>query len=138
MALTGSVMSQPFADIVVTNRGTTSCVLDGYPGIEAWGHAGSKDAPRSHQLRILVRHLVYERTDHGPRHVILQPAGAAFFSVGTGTAYQGGLHPISIRRLVVTLPGTHTPKMLAIDLLATRPVAQRIPVGVTALRPDRT
>jgi hypothetical protein len=133
VALTGSVMSQPFVDIAVTNLGTASCLLKGYPRIEAWGHAGTKDATQSDRLSLRIRHGVYERTDHGPRRIVLQPHDAAFFSVGTGTAYQGGLHPIMIKRLAVTLPGTRTPKMLSISLIATRPVGRRIPVGITAL-----
>jgi hypothetical protein len=138
VVLTGSVMSQPFADVAVTNRGTTSCLLKGYPRIEAWGHAGTQDASHSKRLGIRVRHGIYERTDPGPRRVVLHPDDSAFFSVGTGTAYQGGLHPIVIERLAVTLPDAQTPTTLAVDLVATRPVGRSIPVGITALSATQT
>ena len=135
VALTGSTMSQPFADISVTNTGTASCELRGYPQIEAWGHEGLQDTARSVRLGILIHHGIYERADQGPRRVIVQPHQAAFFSVGTGAAYQGGAHPIVITRLVVTLPGTQSPRTLPLDLIASRPVGQGIPVGITAVRP---
>lgn len=135
VALTGSTMSQPFADISVTNTGAASCVLRGYPQIEAWGHEGLQDTARSVRLDILIHHGIYERADQGPRRVIVQPQRAAFFSVGTGAGYQGGAHPIVISRLVVTLPGTHSPRTLSLNLIATRPVGRSIPVGITAVRP---
>jgi hypothetical protein len=133
VVVTGSAMSQPFADIAVTNRGSTSCSLEGYPHIEAWGHPGTPGATISQRLNIRVRHGIYERTDPGPRRVILHPHDVAFFSVGTGTAYQGGLHPFVIERLAVTLPDARAPQMVSVDLVATRPVGRRIPVGITAL-----
>jgi hypothetical protein len=136
VAWTASEMSQPFADIAITNTGATSCLLKGYPRIQAWGHAGWQNTARRVPLAIVIHHgSIYERTDHGPRPVILQPHRAAFFSVGTAAAYQGGLHPIIITRLSVTLPGTHTPHRLPIELLATRPPGGKIPVGITAIRP---
>ena len=129
------MMSQPFADIAVTNTGAASCQLKGYPQIQAWGHRGWKAATQSVRLGIIVHHGVYERADNGPRRVTVQPRQAAYFSVGTATAYQGGLHGIIINRLSATLPGTQSPKALLINLAATRPQGRRIPVGVTALRP---
>ncbi len=132
---TGSTMSQPFADIAVTNAGTASCLLRGYPRIEAWGNAGGTNTNQSVRMGILIHHGIYERVDHGPLPVIVKPHHAAFFSVGTGAAYQGGLHPITIDRLSVALPGTQSAKTLSLNLLATRPVGRRIPVGVTAVRP---
>lgn len=132
---TGSMMSQPFADIAVTNTGAPSCQLKGYPQIQAWGHRGWKAATQSVRLGIIVHHGVYERADNGPRRVVVQPRQAAYFSVGTATAYQGGLHGIIINRLSATLPGTQPPKALLINLPSTRPQGRRIHVGVTALRP---
>lgn len=131
VAMTGSVASQPFSDIAVTNTGTTPCALLGYPRIEARGVLGREAA--TVPLAIAVHHGLYERTDPGPQRVVLRPGHDAFFSVGTATAYQGGLHPITLRRLTVVLPGTHVRKVLSINLLASRPARGRIPVGITAL-----
>lgn len=129
----GSTMSQPFADVAVTNTGTTPCLMRGYPRLRAVGHPGY-DAAGSARLEIQVDHGVYERPDTGPRPVVVQPGDAALFAVGTALAYQGGAHPITITRLVVTLPHTRVSKTLTVDLVATWPRGQRIPVGVTALR----
>lgn len=135
VAATASTMSQPFADIAITNTGSGSCLLRGYPRIQAGGHHGWKHTTRPVRLGTISHHGIYERVDHGPRPVIVQPHDAAFFSVGTASAYQGGLHPMTITRLLVTLPGVRSPKALSIKLLATRPVGAMIPVGVTAVRP---
>src|SRR5262249_45624055 len=119
VALTDSLMSQPFSDIALTNTGTTPCVLSGYP------HLTSRPA-------MAVHHGLYEREDPGPHAVLIRPNHDAFFSVGTAAAYQGGRHPITLRRLTVVLPGTHVAKTVTIHLLATRPPGTRIPVGITA------
>lgn len=138
VALTGSNMSQPFADIVVTNTGPVACVLRGYPRVRAWGHHGwNSDGLSSARLPIRVRHGIYERTDRGPRRIMIRPGQHVFFSVGTATAYQGGLHIITITRFAVTLPGTDRPKPLPIDMPATRPPRRKIPVGITAVRQDQ-
>ena len=132
MALTGSVASQPFSDVALTNNTTTSCSLSGYPRIETWGIRGSGQA-RTVPLTISVHHGLYERTDPGPHRVVLRPKHDAYFSIGTATAYQGGLHPITLTRLTVILPGTHLPQTLSIDLLASGPARANIPVGITAV-----
>lgn len=134
VTLTGSTMSQPFSDIAVTNTGAASCVVRGYPRIQVWGHRGWQDsqAPTQH-LGILVHHGLYERVDQGPHRVVVRPHHDAFFSIGTGTAYQGGLHIMTLTRLAVTPPGTHLSKTVSVSLLATRPPGQKIPVGITAI-----
>ena len=76
---------------------------------------------------------LYERTDPGPHRIVLRPRRPAYFSIGTATAYQGGLHPITLTRLTVVLPGTHVRKTLSINLLASRPARGKIPVGITAI-----
>ena len=134
VALSGSSMSQPFADISVTNSGRRACVLTGYPRVAVVGFRAWPDKPApSMRLRIAVHHGIYERVDPGPHRLVLQPLHDVFFSIGTATAYQGGLHPITMNRLSVILPRTHTPKTLAINLMATRPPGRKIPVGITAL-----
>ncbi len=134
VVLTESVMSQPFADVAVTNTGHTSCVLRGYPHLEAWGHDARRSPTRDVRLGIVVDHDIYERIDGGPVQVVLKPRHRAYFSIGTATAYQGGLHLICVTGISVTLPGDHRSQRLGVDLFASRPVGGRIPVGVTALR----
>jgi hypothetical protein len=84
-------------------------------------------------LAISVHHGLYERADPGPRRVVLRPHHEVFFSIGTATAFQGGLHPILLTRLIAVLPGTHVPLTVPIHLLASRPPGRRIPVGITAI-----
>jgi hypothetical protein len=84
-------------------------------------------------LAITVHHGLYERTDPGPHRVLLRPHQDAFFSIGTATANQGGAHLITLRRLTVVLPGTHVPKVLSINLPASRPAQGNITVGITAV-----
>jgi Protein of unknown function (DUF4232) len=133
VVLTASAMSQPFADISVTNSGTAACLLRGYARITAWGHVGG--GARATRLGILVHHGIYERADRGPRRVTLEPGEAGYLSVGTATAFQGGRHPIAVTRLSVTLPDDAVARPLVIDLLASRQPGGRIPVGITAMRP---
>jgi hypothetical protein len=132
VALTGSVASQPFSDIALINTGTKPCVLSGYPRIEVRGVRGS-DQATTVPLAVAVHHGLYERKDPGPHRVVLRPRHRAFFSIGTATAYQGGLHPVTLRRLTVVLPGTHVPQALSVNLLASGPAGGKIPVGITAV-----
>jgi hypothetical protein len=130
----GSMMSQPFMDLAVTNTGADSCVLSGYPSIRVRGHRGRPGEPSTAaHMVISVRHGTYERVDRGPRRLVLRPQRRAFFSMGTATAYQGGRHPIALTELVVVLPGTRIAKTLPIDMIATRPADRSIPIGITAV-----
>jgi hypothetical protein len=127
-------MSQPFADVAITNTGATPCLLRGYPRLRAWGHRGWADSPApSVRLGIREHHGIYERVDHGRRRVVLRPGHRAFFSIGTAMAFQGGRHVFTLTRMTVVLPGTHAPKVLPVSLPATRPRAARFPVGLTAV-----
>ena len=65
--------------------------------------------------------------------VVVRPHHNAYFSIGTATAYQGGLHIIALTRLGVTLPGVPVTKALPISLNATRPPGRPIPIGITAV-----
>jgi hypothetical protein len=134
VTITGAEMSQPFSDIAVTNTTAASCVLRGYPRIHVWGHQGWQHSRTpTVRLGILVNHGIYERVDQGPHRVEIRPHHEAFFSIGTATAYQGGLHIITLTRLAVVLPGTNVSKTLTISLPATRPPGRRIPLGITAV-----
>lgn len=126
------MMSQPFDDISITNSGARGCLLVGYPRIVAAGHRGFPDqsAPAV-PVGIAVRHGIYERIDPGLHQVLVRPRHHAFFSIGTGDAYAGPL--FTLTRLSVTLPGTRSPKVLTVSLLADGPLGRKVPVGVTAI-----
>jgi hypothetical protein len=132
VALSASAMSQPFDDISVTNSGATPCVLTGYPRIAVMGHRGwpGNPAPLVH-VGICVHHGLYERVDPGSHRVVVPPQHRVFFSIGTADAYDGPL--FTLTRLTVILPGTGSPKVLAITLFANGPPGRRIPVGLTAV-----
>jgi len=127
-------MSQPVADIAVTNTGTTACALKGYPQLKAWGSEGLKATDRAFRLGIHIHHGVYERANNEPRRVLIEPGESAFFSVGTGTAFRGGRQMFTISRLAVTLPGTHLARTVRVHLPATSPRERPFPVGITPLR----
>jgi Domain of unknown function (DUF4232) len=128
----GSNASQPFETIALRNVGANACSLNGYPTLTAYGHRrGGTD----HRLPIRLRDgAIYAHPDPGPHAVTLAPGQRASFSVGTGAAYQGGAHPILITRVAITPPGCTATITLSLRMLATRPVGESIPVGVTALR----
>lgn len=130
----GSVMSQPFADIALTNTGPSPCLLRGYPRLAVWGHPGWQHSPSpTVRERIVTQHGLYERRDPGPHLVVVRPHHNAYFSIGTATAYQGGLHIITLTRLAVGLPGLPDTKALSFRLNATRPPRRPIPIGITAV-----
>jgi hypothetical protein len=125
-------MSQPFDDISITNSGARTCVLIGYPRIVVAGHRGFPDQPApAVPVAITVRHRIYERVDPGPHQVLVPPRHHAFFSLGTADAYDGPL--FTLTRLTVILPGTRSPKVVAVGLLANGPLGRKIPVGITAI-----
>jgi hypothetical protein len=131
--VSGSVMSQPFVTVALRNRTARPCRLGGYPALRASGHA--RAGPSRRLVIQMHRGSIYERTDPGPRRLVLPPHGAVSFSVGTGTAYQGGKHLLTITRLEVTPPGGSTSFPVRVQMYATRPRGEPIPVGVTALEP---
>lgn len=132
VALSGSTMSQPFVDISITNSGARACVLTGYPQVVAAGHRGFLDQPApAVPVAISVHHGIYERVDPGPHQVLVPPRHHVFFSIGTGDAYEGPL--FTLTRLTITLPGTRSPKVLTVGLLANGPLGGKIPVGITAI-----
>lgn len=132
VALSGSTMSQPFDDISITNSGARPCMLSGYPQIAAAGHRGFPDQPApAVPVAIKVHHRIYERVDPGPHQILLRPRHHAFFSIGTGDAHDGPL--FTLTRLTVILPGTRSPHILKVGLLANGPLGRMIPLGVTAI-----
>ena len=132
VATSGSVMSQPYADIAVTNTGARPCVLHGYPTIVLSGRNATDDGSAVVALPIRVRHRLYERVDPGPRPLLVMPGHRAYFSLGTSDAYDGPLYAVT--RLGVTLRGSTRENLtIGVDLLANAPAGQAIPVGLTAL-----
>jgi len=132
VALSDATMSQPFADISITNTGAHTCALIGYPRIAVAGHRGFPDQPApAVPVAIAVRHRIYERVDPGPHQVRVSPGHHVFFSIGTVDADDGPL--FTLTRLTITLPGTRRRHMLAVGLLADGPPGRKIPVGITAI-----
>jgi hypothetical protein len=130
--LSGATMSQPFADISITNTGAQACVLIGYPRISVAGHHGFPDQPApATPVAITVHHRIYERVDPGPHILTVLPQHRVFFSIGTADAYDGPL--FTLTRLTVILPRTRSPKLLPISLLANGPPGTKIPVEITAI-----
>jgi photosystem II stability/assembly factor-like uncharacterized protein len=132
VALSGSVMSQPFATIALRNHSPRPCTLRGYPRLTIYGHGArgpvTRLAIRPHQGSI------YERDDPGPHRVLLAPRQAATFTMGTATAFQGGLHMLTITRLAITPPGDTSPLTVHFQMYASHPPDAPIPVGITALQ----
>jgi hypothetical protein len=95
-----SLMQQPLTIIAFYNVSTTACYLNGYVSIDA-AAAGNQAVPIS-----VVHSGNYERSDPGPSRVDLLPGGAASFAIGTGLAFDGGAHIITLTRLNVTPPGS--------------------------------
>jgi hypothetical protein len=127
-----ALMSQPFADISITNIGAQACLLIGYPRIAVAGHHGFPDQPAAAApVAITVHHRIYERVDPGPHMLTVLPQHRVFFSIGTADAYDGPL--FTLTRLTVILPGTRSPKLVPISLLANGPPGRKIPIGVTAM-----
>jgi photosystem II stability/assembly factor-like uncharacterized protein len=133
IATSGSVMSQPFATIALRNHSPNPCTLRGYPRLTVFGHRARGPVTRlpSHPRQ----GSIYERDDPGPHRLLLAPSQVATFSVGTATAFQGGLHMLTITRLAITPPGNTTPLTLHIQMYASHPPGAPIPVGITALQP---
>ena len=105
--LGGSVASQPFVIIAVTNAGPV-CRVNGYPGIASVvGHETDPVAGASKPLPIdLHDGSVYERNDPGPTPVFLTTGGSVSFALGTETA-TGPLYTVTY--LSITMPGSSTP-----------------------------
>ncbi len=128
----GSTASQPFVVIALTNTSTSACELSGYPQLTAAGYAQATPSA-TNMLHITVTDgPTYERSDPGPKRVELPPNASASFALGTGTAYDGGAHMYSITRLEITLPGDRTSIPVTLNIAASGPAGQPIPVTVTA------
>jgi hypothetical protein len=126
----GAGMSQPYSIITVTNAGSDSCALKGYPSITgAWTKTGRKAIH-------ITRGSLGNMSDPGPTQVVLSPGGRAWFAVGAATAYDPPL--VTFTRLAFsTAPGVAGSVMARLQLQATAPHGKPFPIGVTAFAPGR-
>jgi len=118
----GAGMSQPFSVITVTNTGSSTCSLNGYPTItSAWTRSGRKS------IHVTPGNLG-NMSDPGPGHVSLAPGAKAWFAIGAATAYDP---PLVTFRLIAFSAGGGTVKA-KMSLQATAPKGKPFPLGVTA------
>jgi hypothetical protein len=131
----GSMASQPFAEIVLINVGSSSCQLSGYPKLTAWASTGP--GPSSLVRTTLTRSSTYEVPDPGPRSVVIAKGQSAWFAIGVGTAYEGPY--VSIDHMVMDGVPTAGGKVghvnIAFATVANGPLGKAIPVTVTAFAP---
>jgi hypothetical protein len=134
----GSESSQPFVVIALTNTSAAGCELTGYPQITAAGYAWPTPAATGILPITVTDGAIFERSDPGPQRLELSPNASASFALGTATAYDGGAHMYSITRVEITLPGDQTTIPVIVNVAASRPASQPIPVTVTALVAGRS
>lgn len=106
----GSMASQPFLTVELTNHTTSACRLRGYPLLTV---VGSFVDPPGRPVHAVVSHgSTYERADPGPHTIVVAPHRFASFTIGTATAYNGpqamlhlfeirlatGGHPLTVRQ----------------------------------------
>lgn len=125
-----SVMSQPFVDIRLVNRGSARCRLDGYPGIRVLS-----STPTSYPLHgVHVKHGAFVRGGEPPRAVVLARGAAAYLTVETAVAYQGGLHIFTLTDVAITLPGSPGALRLRLHLDASRAPHGATEIAVSPFR----
>ena len=121
----GAGMSQPFSVITVTNTGSSTCSLNGYPTLTgAWTRSGRQS------IHVKDGNLG-NMSDPGPSHVSLAPGAKAWFAVGAATAYDPPLVPF--RRIAFAAGGGRVTSRLVLP--ATAPQGKAFPLGVTAFAP---
>jgi uncharacterized protein DUF4232 len=123
-----SVANQPLTIVAFYNVSATACYLSGYVTIDA-ATAGSQAVPVS-----ATHSGNYERADPGPTRVDVPPGGAASFAIGSGTAFGGGIHIITLTTLTLSPPGSGGQLRLATTIAVSRPDATGpYPLSETAL-----
>ena len=121
-------MPAPLTIVAFYNVSATACYLNGYVTIDA-ATAGDQALPIS-----VIHSGNYERSDPGPTRVDVPPGGAVSFAIGSGTAFGGGAHIITLTRLTLTLPGNGGQLQAATIIPVTRPNATGpYPLSETAL-----
>ena len=125
-------MNQPFVVIALTNTSESPCQLTGYPKIGATGYAQSTPSAKGPLPITVTDGAIYERADPGPQPIQLAPHGSASFALGTGLAYDGGAHMYTITNVGVIVPGDETGVPVTVNLAASAPAGQPIPIKDTA------
>jgi Domain of unknown function (DUF4232) len=131
----GSVASQPFDEIVLTNRGPSSCKLSGYPKLTAWGSTGH--GPSSLLNTALTRGSTFEIPDPGPTDIVIARGKSAWFAIGSGTSSGGPIVTIDhvIMDVVPAAGGKAGHVNIALGMDASGPQGKAIPITVTAFAP---
>jgi hypothetical protein len=124
---TGEGMSQPAAYVTVTNRGSASCTVRGYPTITM------VRTKKSRQAFTVTKDAVQNAPKPKPRRIVLAPGGHAWFAVGTATAYDPPV--VTLTRIAFTTMRGGGRATATVSLPASAPTGQSIPVGVTAFAP---
>ncbi len=128
----GGQASHALRVVALTNVSTVSCRVIGYVGLAAVGHTG---AEADHDLALRVDpggSPIME--DPGRRPVELAPNQSAYFGISTGLAYEGGATIMTITQLWILLEADQPgPVRLVLELPATAPAGEPIPIAVTAL-----
>lgn len=138
----GAGMSQPFAIITVTNRGSRACTLTGYPTITAASGTeikptGTSPGPLTDEPISVTNGALNAVADPGPRTLRVAPGGHAWFALGTATAYDGPV--VTLGRVSVSLDGSSAPGAgalaIPVDLAAGAPAGKPFGIKVTAYAP---
>jgi hypothetical protein len=131
----GSMASQSFAEIVLTNVGPSSCQLFGYPKLTAW--VSTRPGPSSLLSTTLIHGSTYEISDPGPRGVVIASGQAAWFVIGSNTASGGPI--VTIDHVLIELVPTAGRKVghvnIPLSIFAGGPPGKAIPIIVTAFAP---
>ncbi len=117
------------------NVSTTTCELEGYPGIALYGGSGQP-------LRVtVVRGQIYEIQDPGEQMVLLSPRGTAYFGIGWIVVDGASAGPacVDASSLKVTLPNQPGALSLPVSINQICPPGPNLPqipqLGVTAIGP---
>lgn len=124
---TAEGMSQPSSFITVTNTGSRTCTLRGYPTItRAWTKKG--------KVAIAVTNgSVQNAPQTRVRTITLRPGQHAWFALGTATAYDPPVVTVT-KVAIATTRGASVADSIRVPVTqqASAPSGQPIPVGVTA------
>lgn len=123
---TAAGMSQPSTFITLTNTGTTTCKLKGYPTItRVWTKKGKVAVT-------VTKGGVQNAPQVKVKKVVLKPGQHAWFAIGTATAYDPPVVTLT-KVAVATAAGTSVADSLKVKISqqATAPKGKPIPIGVT-------
>lgn len=127
----GAGMSQPAVYVTVTNTGSASCFVKGYPSITgAWTRKGKQSVS-------VTKGDVMNAPETKPTRIVLAPSGKAWFAIGAATAYDPPV--VTFRRMSFsTSAGSGTTMVRSLGLQASAPSGEPFPIGVTAFAAGRS